>query len=96
MGIKWNATKEEYALIEKILDRAEEYNQARDIKEEKLDRVGLSMDLVACHMNGCPLNLEKLLAAKEGDFGHDVFGISRFINRKTGKLTQCFLPRCAK
>ena len=60
------------------------------------DRLSLEMDLGACHMNGCPLDLHKLLHAEHGSFGHDVRGIVRFIDRTTGKLPEGkFLPRCA-
>ena len=59
------------------------------------DSVDCSMDLRACHCNGCPLDLQKLLDAPEFDFAHDVFGIREHIDRTTGRLTDCFLPRCA-
>lgn len=54
------------------------------------------MDLVATHANGCPLDFEKLVAADDFNFAHDVFGIYRHIDRTTGELTRCFRPRCAK
>lgn len=54
------------------------------------------MDVSATHLNGCPLKLEELLAADDANFGHDVFGIRRFIDRETGKLTGCFCPRFAQ
>lgn len=53
------------------------------------------MDLTACHCNGCELDLDRLLLAPDPDFGHDVCGIRRHIDRRTGKLGGCFLPRCA-
>jgi hypothetical protein len=60
------------------------------------DRLRLVMDISACHMNGCKLKLEELFKAKKLDFVHDVVGIQININRKTGKLDNCFLPRCAE
>lgn len=51
------------------------------------------MDITACHVNGCPLKLEELLRADEFNFAHDVFGIRRHLNRETGKLENCFVPR---
>lgn len=54
------------------------------------------MDIDACHNNGCPLKLDELLKADDANFAHDVFGIRESIDRKTGKLTGCFLPRYAK
>jgi hypothetical protein len=59
------------------------------------DRLDVTMDLIACHMVGCRLDLAKLLRANVLDFSHDVFGIRRHLNRETGELFDCFLPRCA-
>lgn len=56
----------------------------------------LWMDIVACHANGCPLDLERLSKADDFNIAHDVFGISRHLNRDTGELMNCFLPRFAK
>jgi hypothetical protein len=52
-----------------------------------------ALDVLLCH-NSTPLRLEELLAADDGNFGHDVFGIRRHLDRK-GNLTGCFLPRYA-
>jgi hypothetical protein len=56
-------------------------------------RLEVTMDLTACHLNGCPLDLEGLLSAKPSDVIHDVAGIIRHINRQTGQLEDCFCPR---
>lgn len=56
----------------------------------------LQMDITACHCNGTPLKLAELLAAEEFDFNHDVIGICNHIDRRTGKLKDCSLPRFAK
>lgn len=61
----------------------------------KYDRLEADMDITACHANGTPLKLEALLNANDFDFAHDVFGIHRHINRETGELQDCFLPRYA-
>ena len=58
-------------------------------------RLDLSMDLTACHANGCPLDLDALLQAERYDFVHDVAGIARHIDRTTGTLRNCFSPRYA-
>lgn len=60
------------------------------------DRCTLNMDLTACHCNGCPLDLQRLLEAPLSDFGHDIYGIRRHINRETGQIEGCFLPRFAQ
>jgi hypothetical protein len=59
-------------------------------------RLEVSMDLTACHCVGCPLDLEGLLTAKPSDLIHDVAGITAYINRETGELGDCFVPRYAK
>jgi hypothetical protein len=53
------------------------------------------MDLTACHVNACRLQLAELAQAPNLDFSHDVFGIQRHLNRDTGKLENCFTPRYA-
>lgn len=54
-----------------------------------------TMDITACHCNGCPLKLYDMLTMPEPDFGHDFNGIQRYIDRSTGKLTDHFDPRCS-
>lgn len=53
------------------------------------------MDITACHCNGMELDLDKLAAADDSNFAHDVFGIRRHIDRETGQLKDCFVPRYA-
>ncbi len=84
--IKWPTKKEEMRTIEKIVDRAKN-------KYNEIDRLSLSMDIGACHANGNPLNLSELLEADDLNFFHDVFGIMKHLNRKTGKLEDFFSPR---
>ncbi len=54
------------------------------------------MDLLAPHANGCPMDFAALLAANDANFSHDVFGIGRYLNRSSGRLGDCFLPRYSK
>lgn len=89
---QFNASKFEHKLIEEITERAV---KLADELGHEINDVKMMMDLTACHCNGCPLDLNKLLNAPNGDFGHDVFGIRRHINRRTGQLEDCFQPRCA-
>lgn len=55
----------------------------------------IAMDVTATHANGCPLKLGELETAPDFDFGHDLCGIRRHLNRETGELMDCFLPRYA-
>lgn len=91
--IIWECSKEETILIHEIAKRAvKDYARAG----VKLDFIDTSMDITACHLNGNPLDLEKLLKADPFNFAHDITGIARHIDRETGQLKDCFLPRCSK
>lgn len=90
--VKFNATKAEVAVISIIADRAVQAAKAAGIDYAKSDAF---MDIEACHSNGCKLELAKLAAADDFNFGHDVLGIRRYIDRSTGKLLNHFLPRFA-
>jgi len=63
-------------------------------KSHNLDRAALTMDLESAHM-AHPLHLDLLLSARDSDFAHDVFGIHRHIDRETGEMKDCFMPRFA-
>jgi len=90
MSIKWEkVTKSDLNIIHEIAKRAV------DIAEKggyKIDYMTMEMDITACHISN-PLRLNELLSANNGDFGHDVFGIRKYIDRDTGKLKDCFSPR---
>lgn len=88
MTIRWIANDEDRKLIEDIAHRACE---SLGGYETLLDIV---MDITACHLNGNPLDLNKFLNFEEFDFIHDVLGIRKNMNRNTGVLGNCFLPRC--
>lgn len=90
--LKWTGTKEEMELLVAIARRFTGANRSY---------FGLSfsevlMDLEATHCNGCTLQLEELLQSEDSDFFHDVSGIVKHLNRRTGQLEGCFLPRYAQ
>ncbi len=89
--IKWDSDEFEMELIKLIAARFAKLNE--DGKIEYGYRT-LLMDLDACNSNGTPMDFEKLLAAPEFDFMHDILGIRRHMDRETGKLKDFFLPRC--
>lgn len=91
--ISFDCTREDATIINRIVDRAEEMAWELNIH---FDRKNMAMDITSCHCNGCPLRLADLESAPDWDFGHDFFGISRYIDRKTGKIPVDFLPRLAK
>lgn len=94
--VSFEVTLEDAGLIERIVKRADVAHRetiGRRMTED--ERVSLEMDLTAVHANGCPLRLQELLDADNFNFGHDVFGIARHIDRRTGKLRNHFRPRFA-
>lgn len=91
-SIKWKASKDDSKLIGEIAKRA---NKMAEKYEADYAVITANIDLAACHLNGMPLNLDKLLKADDFNFCHDVFGIRKHINRTTGQLEDCFVPRCA-
>jgi hypothetical protein len=86
--INWNTTKEDYKVINKIIERAKSLGVQRDT-------MSLDMDICAAHEN-CPLRLEEFLNAPNFDCLHDVVGIVNNLNRETGEIENFFLPRYAK
>jgi len=85
------SAREEYIKISSIIDR---YNELRvDIGFEPISKITLMMDIE--NADKCvPLNLDKLLEFKDSDFAHDMGGIITNMNRETGQLENCFVPRC--
>lgn len=91
--INWKTSKHDFDLISHIADRS----------AALAGRIGLDypvrailMDLTAVHANGNPLDLHGLLNAEPSDFGHDILGIRKHINRENGRLENCFVPRYSK
>lgn len=92
MTISFKVSKEDLLLIGQIAERAQSqiFSKYPDLGQTVADTM---MDLSACIAQGVPLRLDDLLAADASNFAHDVVGIRRHINRETGKLEGCFLPR---
>lgn len=92
--IDWNSVSGEdvrtiHEITKRAMELAKEYDAGRS---PRIDAQTLSMDITAAHIS-CPLKLRELLVVDDSNFGHDVFGIHRHINRETGELENCFLPR---
>ncbi len=88
--IKWTTHKQTMEIEATICKRTVALAKEHSVDYKYMDAL---MDLDACHSNGCPLKLGELLQADDFNFAHDVFGICQHINRNTGKLQDCFLPR---
>lgn len=91
-GVSFEVSKADSETIQKIAARAFEMAKGRTWAT----RLDCSMDITACHANGCPLDLQDLLNADDFNFSHDVFGIAGTLDRSTGELTGIFRPRFAK
>ena len=86
----FEAYKEAFILQSEIGKRASELADRLGFKYKQMTAM---MDIGACHSNGNPLRLADLLESDEANFAHDVFGIRANIDRTTGKLMNCFVPR---
>lgn len=82
--------KEEMELISKIVDRG-----WPTMKRYYKERIDMTIDIEKAH-ECCSLKLQKLLQADSFNFLHDLTGIWQNMNRTTGKLENCFLPRFAE
>ena len=91
-GPSWVTSKSDHNLIVDIAKRAEGFGFGKGAR----GRVHLVMDLTACHANGNPLDLKRLLAFPDESFLHDIVGIAAHLNRDTGKLKDGFSPRSTK
>lgn len=93
--VNFNATPEDRKLAYAIAKRTVEWIAGADAEIE-YPLLTAEMDIIATHLNGCPLKLQELLDADDDNFLHDVFGIRRHINRETGALEDFFDPRYSK
>jgi len=82
-------TDAERALVEQIAARA-----VSDPGSPYPDQGTALMDLAAVHAH-TPLRLQELAEADDFNFWHDMGGIAYHLDRTTGKLGGCFLPRFA-
>lgn len=84
-------TPEETALIDKIAERI----MADPEMSPYANKMTAMIEIILTHCNGTPLALEALLASNPDSFWHDIVGIARNLDRRTGKLTNAFTPRHA-
>lgn len=87
--------KQEFLIIGKICDRANEMGIMMPSQVQGNERMNLWMDLENAHKD-VGLALDKLLEADDLNFAHDVMGIQKHMNRSTGKLEDFFVPRYAQ
>lgn len=108
-NVKFNCTDKDFKLVDRIAKRAhQELEMTMAIRlnpttgnSEKIELKNQTeedthMDIIAVHMNGCRLDLQRLLEFDDFNFAHDIYGIRNCIDRSTGKLLSNFIPRCRK
>ena len=66
--MKMMGSKEDRLLINEVVEKIISLDSSRR-------RIPCRMDLTATHLNGNPLDFEKLLSFDEFDFFHDIDGI---------------------
>lgn len=81
-------TPEELNIVMEIVKRAVNAGIYDDVLMADMD-----ISAVCAH---CPLRLADLLSADQFNFAHDLAGIQRHLNRRTGELEDFFLPRFAQ
>ena len=83
-------TKEEMKLTIKAIDRADKLLLIDQYFENP--RFTLLMDLEV--LTGA--EIKRLMKFDDFSFAHDIVGIQANIDRNTGKLRNCFVPRCRR
>lgn len=94
-GINFNANEKDRELANRIAGRATAMLIGAPGRSKMEKMVHHRMNIIACHLNGCPIDLQRLLDADDFNFQHDIIGIDRHIDRDTGRLLHHFRPRFA-
>lgn len=94
-AVNWKLGAAESAALREAVGRYVEVAKSMGVDVTNSVRVGVAMDLTECHLNGCPLDFDKMMTMGELDLAHDVGGIAQHLDRNTGKLKDGFVPRCA-
>jgi len=85
-------SEQEFSLIERIAERAVKLADYLNVPWTKVECI---LDVVNVHLIN-PLDLQRLLEARDVHFNHDLFGIRDNFNRETLKLIDGFSPRHTK
>ena len=97
-NISFQISPEDAHYIGEIIKRVQRFYKAHMPRsaQRPIDAVSIYMDLAACHANACPLDFKRMANADDFNLLHDVCGIGVHLDRETGTLTDCFLPRFAR
>ncbi len=89
-----NFTKAEAAAVNTIIDRTRLLARQVGRAQLQVDPLSMRMDLAAVHAK-TPMRLAELAGADDFNLTHDMFGIMSHLDRETGELRDCFVPRYA-
>jgi hypothetical protein len=90
MELRLDIPAEDADYIVAIVERAERAGCV-----DKTDRMRHLLDLTVCHANGTSLDLAAMLTGPILDVDHDLTGLRRHMNRRTGAMEDLFQPRFA-
>lgn len=83
-GVSFDITPEEGVLVDIIVRRAKKLFT-------NYDEHDMRADIIACHCNGCPLDLEGLASSRDWVFEYDIDAIWHGISR-SGKMMGSYKP----
>lgn len=86
-GPNMNLEHNDFVLVMKVAKRAADALGSLPPLQD------IELALTACHLNDVPLDFERMLTADMDDVSHDIYGILKHIDPKTGQLGSGFLPR---
>ena len=78
----------------RVIDRAKRDDALAPYFNDPRSEQNILMDFVAADI-ACRIDFDRLIAARRGDFVHDFAGIYQHLDRRTGELGGCFVPRSA-
>lgn len=87
---RFSTTEQE--AVNRIVDRTR--RMLRSMRLPAPSVLEVNMDVAAVHAQ-TPLQLSALAEADDFNFAHDMLGIRSHLNRSTGVLEDCFIPRFA-
>lgn len=91
MFMNFDLAPESRALVDTIVER---FFAAHP--DHPVARTNVTMDLIACHNGGCPLDFAAMATFEDfSSVAHDITGIGRYLDRETGELDDHFHPRFA-
>ena len=95
LNINWDC--EDPDADDQIHRLCEYYNKLRYENGLRLvDSTHVIMNITACHCNGTPLDLPRMLEADFQSLAQDLNGIDLNVSRVTGRLMNGFFPKYAK